>query len=205
MAPKPPTSKAPGSAPAPGERAAPADLPYSHPMRSGALPTRKPTRFDLAPDAPTRAAIAQALGLLDLPRLRMKGEVRPSGARDFVLEAHLDAVVVQPCSVTLAPVRSTLSEPVLRRYLADWVDPDGDEAEMPEDDSTEALPEVIDLGAVAVEALVLALPLYPRAGGAEFTGVVATPEGAAPIVDADLKPFAGLAALKDRLGPKEGQ
>lgn len=172
-------------------------------FRTGALSTRKPTRFDLAPDAEARAAIARDIGLLDLPRLRLKGEIRPAGARDFVLDAMLDAVVEQPCGVTLAPVRSKLDEAVLRRYVADWTAPSGEEIEMPEDDSEEPMPEVIDLLAVATEALVLALPLYPRAPGAELGEVAAAPEGAAPISDADLKPFAGLAALKDKLGGGE--
>ena len=46
--------------------------------------------------------------------------------------------------------------------------PDGDEVEMPEDDTVEPMPEVIDLAEVAAEALALALPLYPRAPGADF-------------------------------------
>ncbi len=45
--------------------------------------------------------------------------------------------------------------------------PTDDEAEMPEDDTAEPLPEVIDPGAVMFEALALALPDYPRAPKAE--------------------------------------
>lgn len=71
---------------------------------------------------------------------------------------------------------------------------------MPEDDSVEPLPDVIDVGVVATEALALALPLYPRAEGAELGEAVFTAPGEAPLRDGDLKPFAGLAALKDRLG-----
>jgi hypothetical protein len=39
---------------------------------------------------------------------------------------------------------------------------------MPEDDTTEALPERLDLSAVMAEALALALPDYPRAPDAEM-------------------------------------
>lgn len=180
------------------------DLPLSHPLRVATLPSRKPTRFALTPDAPTRAAMAAALDLLDLPAFRFAGEIRPEGRQDLRLEARMEAVVVQPCSVSLAPVRASLTEDVVRLYLAEMVDPTGDEVEMPEDDSQEPLPEVIDLGAVALEALALALPLYPRAKGVELGEVSAAPEGAAPLRDADLKPFAGLAALRDRLAPTEG-
>lgn len=176
---------------------------FRQPVRVAALSSRKPNRFKLDPNTATRADIAAALGLLDLPKFRMKGELTPSGARDFLLTAKMEAVVVQACVVTLAPVETVLNEDVSRRFVADWSEPEGDEVEMPEDDSSEPLPEVIDLGHVAMEALALALPLYPRAAGAELTETVATPPGAEPIREADLKPFAGLAALKDKLGGGE--
>lgn len=180
-----------------------APLPLSHPFPVSGLSKRKPTRFSLRPEADDRARIAEALGLLDLVSLRFSGEVRPAGTRDFVLEGRMDAIVVQACSISLAPVRSELSEPVLRRYLADWTTPEGDEVEMPEDDSTDPLPDVIDAGHVAIEALLLALPLYPRAPGAELGEAVFTAPGTEPLREADLKPFAGLAALKQQLGDGE--
>jgi uncharacterized metal-binding protein YceD (DUF177 family) len=179
------------------------DLPLSLPFRSAALPTRKPTRFDLAPDAATQAMVAALLGISSVRGLTFKGEIRPAGKHDFVLEGQLSATVVQPCGITLAPVTTRINEAVLRRYLADYTPPGAEEVEMPEDDSEEPLPEVIDAGAVAVEALALALPLYPRAPGAELGEAVFAAPGAAPLREADLKPFAGLAALKDRLTPPE--
>lgn len=169
-------------------------------FRVAALSSRKATRFDLRPDQAARAGLAEALGLISLPALRMKGEITPQGARDFTLTARLEVEAVQPCSVTLAPVPAKLDEPVLRRFVADWQEPEGDEVEMPEDDSAEPLPEVIDLIDVAREALALALPLYPRAPGAELGEAVFAPPGAEPIREQELKPFAGLAALKDKLG-----
>ncbi|MDO9638720.1 MAG: DUF177 domain-containing protein [Pseudotabrizicola sp.] len=193
--------KKPSAPVSPPEAALPAaPPPLSQTFRSGALSMRKPTRFDLQPDLETRKAIAADLGLLAVPYLRFKGEIRPAPNRDFVLEAEVTAVVDQPCVVTLAPVRAEITETVRRRYVSDWVEPTGDEAEMPEDDTAEPIPEVIDVGVVALESLVLALPMYPRAPGAEFAEISATPPGAAPLRDEDLKPFASLAALKDKLG-----
>lgn len=176
---------------------------FSHPLRSAALPSRKPTRFDLRPDRATRQWIAAQLGLLDLPTFRFNGEIRPDGRHDFALEANLTAEAVQPCSITLVPVPARLSEAVRRRYIADWQEPEGDEVEMPEDDTQEPLPEVIDLAVVAMEALELALPLYPRAEGVELGEAVFAAPGTAPIKDEDLRPFAGLAALKARLDGSE--
>lgn len=178
------------------------DMPiHSHPFRRVALAQRKPTRFDLQPDSAARHAIAQALGLIDVPKLRMKGEIRPVGRQDFMLEAILEADVVQPCVVTLAPVPCSLRETVTRRYLADWVEPEGDEVEVPEDDTSEPLGDVIDAGLVLTEALTLALPLYPRAPGAEFGGFVTAEHGAEALTDEKLKPFAGLADLLKK-GPQ---
>lgn len=188
--------------PAPQTEATPPERPpaLSQVFRTGALSMRKPTRFDLQPDAATRKAIAADLGLLSVAFFQFKGEIRPAPNRDFVLEAQLSAWIDQPCVLTLAPVRAEIKEKVTRRYVSDWVEPTGDEVEMPEDDTAEAIPEVIDVGGVALEALVLALPLYPRASGAELGEVAATPPGAEPLRDADLKPFASLAALKDKMG-----
>ncbi len=178
-------------------------FPLHHPLRTGALSPRKPTRFNLHPDAETRARMADALGLVALPAFQFRGEIRPTGHRDFVLHADLTAEVIQPCSVTLAPVPASIAEPVRRTYLADWQEPQGDEVEMTEDDSQEALPEVIDVGAVAMEALELALPAYPRAPGVALGEAVFAPPGSAPLRDDDVKPFASLAALRDRLKPSE--
>jgi uncharacterized metal-binding protein YceD (DUF177 family) len=67
------------------------------------------------------------------------------------------------------------------------------------DDDGEPLPETIDIIEVATEALTLALPLYPRAAGAELGEAVFADEGVAPIKDVELKPFAGLAAFAEKL------
>jgi uncharacterized metal-binding protein YceD (DUF177 family) len=88
---------------------------------------------------------------------------------------------------------------VTRRYLADWREPTGEEAEMPEDDTTEALPEALDLAAVMAEALALALPDYPRAPDAETQTRQFAAPGVKPMTDDDAKPLAGLAALRDRM------
>ncbi|WP_333815730.1 YceD family protein [Tabrizicola sp.] len=172
-------------------------------FRTGGLSPRKPTRFSYRPDAGERATLAQDLGLISLHRLDLTGEIRPAGRDELVLEATLTAAADQACSITLAPVPATVSETVRRRYVAGLETPEGDEVEMPEDDSVEPMPELIDLAEVAAEALALALPLYPRAPGAEFAHAVHAAEGVTPLSDADLKPFAGLQGLAAKLAAKE--
>lgn len=182
-----------------GQRMTESVVPRSHRLRTGGLSPRKPTRFDLKADADQRTALAMELGLLALPHLRLTGEIQPKGRDEMRLTARLKAEAVQPCVVTLAPVPTWIDEDLHRRYVAGLTEPEGDEVEIPEDDAEEPMPEEIDLLALAAEALALALPLYPRAPGAELGELVVAPEGAAPLTEAALKPFAGLAGLAERL------
>jgi uncharacterized metal-binding protein YceD (DUF177 family) len=179
-------------------------------FRTGGLSPRKPTHFRYEPDATERAHLAEGLGLLGLAHLRLEGEIRPLSRDELVLTARLEARADQACVVTLAPVAARVDEEIRRRFVADLGLPAGDESEMPEDDSVEPMPEVIDLAEVAAEALALALPEYPRAKGAELGVLEHSPPGAAPIAEPERKPFAGLASLAERLAsapkddPKDG-
>lgn len=181
----------------------PADTPHSPAaplaFRTATLGSRKPTRFTFQPDAATRAAIAADLGLIDLPKFFVKGEITPVGRHDYTLRAEMTATVVQPCIISLAPVTTVLRDPIERRYIRDYKEPDADEMELLPDDDGEPLPETIDIVEVATEALTLALPLYPRAEGAELGEAVFADDGVAPIKDVELKPFAGLAAFAEKL------
>lgn len=136
-------------------------------LRVAHLNPRAPTPFALQPDEATRAAIAQELELSDLPKLEFTGEIRAEGGDAWHLTGQLKARVVQPCVVTLKPVKTSLSETVERHYSPHVAVPEGEEIEML-DDSIEPLGQFIDLAAVMVEELSLALPEYPRADGAEL-------------------------------------
>lgn len=190
-----PSSDPPNAAPQPSPRS-------GRTIRFADLGSRG-TDFDLVPAAEELSRIAQDLDLLDLRKLRFTGRLVPDGKRDWRLDAQLGATVVQPCRVTLAPVTTRIDEPVLRRFLARWDEPTEAETEMPEDDTAERLPEVLDLTAVMTEALALALPPFPRAEGAEGGAQVFTEPGKAPLTDETVRPFAGLAELRDRMGKKD--
>jgi uncharacterized metal-binding protein YceD (DUF177 family) len=172
-------------------------------FRTGGLSPRKPTRFSYVPDKAERAALAEDLGLLGLYQLELTGEIAPSGRDELLLTAQLTARADQACVVTLAPVPAEITEPVRRRYVAGLEEATGEEVQMPEDETLEPMPEEIDLREIAAEALALALPLYPRAPGAEFGQAIHAGEGVQPLADADLKPFAGLADLAERLSGKD--
>jgi uncharacterized metal-binding protein YceD (DUF177 family) len=173
----------------------------THPLRVARLSNKVVTTFALRPDAAVRAALARQLGISAISTLSFSGTLTPRGRRDFVLQAHLTARVEQPCIVSLRPVFTTVSDDVQRRFLQDYVEPEGDEAELPPDDTAEPLPDVIDIGAVAVEALALVLPEYPRAPGASF--VPASTDTTDPAIAEDRpKPFAGLADLAAKMAGK---
>ena len=171
-------------------------------FRVSDLPSRRETAFDLQPDAEARAAIAAQLGLSALKKLRFTGHIAPFGARGWSLVGTLGATVVQPCVVTLEPVSTRIDEPVERRYLPaellEVADP-GSETEMPEDTSTDPLGPILSAHDVMIESLLLALPEYPRSQNAELGDAVFAEDGVTPLRDEDTKPFAGLAALRDRL------
>ncbi|MEM8631779.1 MAG: DUF177 domain-containing protein [Pseudomonadota bacterium] len=169
-------------------------------LRIAALDSRRPTVIDVSPDEAALGAVADALGITAVRKLRFEGELAPEGKSDWRLTGHLGATVVQPCVITLEPVTTRLEEPVERRYLAAFSLPeDGSETEMPEDDSAEELPETLDLGAVIAEAVALALPPYPRVDGAEGGEMVFTEPGKTAMTDDAAKPFASLGALRARM------
>ncbi|RJL03347.1 YceD family protein [Paracoccus siganidrum] len=163
----------------------------THPLRLRVahLNPRAPTAFALRPDAEARAAIAGELGLPGLPRLAFEGRIRAGAGDGWELEGRLTARVTQACVVTLKPVKTTIDEQVRRLYSPHLATPEADEAEMP-DDALEPLGQFIDVSAVMVEELALALPEYPRADGAGLD----SPAGDAPDSDTR-KPFAGLDQL----------
>jgi uncharacterized metal-binding protein YceD (DUF177 family) len=162
---------------------------------------RREIPFNLAPEAEARAALAERLGASSLKKLRFSGVMIPEGARDWRLEARLGATAVQPCVVTLAPVTTRIDEAVARRYAAEQPSfEEGSEVEMPQDESVDPLPAMLDLGAVMAEALALALPDWPRAAGVEAGDALAAPEGAEPLTDEAAKPLAGLKRLLQERG-----
>jgi len=168
-------------------------------LRVAELAQNAATPFLVQPDGAALTAMAETLDLSGLRKVRFAGDIRGHGATDWLLTGTLGATVTQPCGVTLAPVTTRIDVPVRRLYVRDYEDVDAPEVEMPEDDEVEPLPHWIDPEAVMIEALSLSLPLYPRAGDVALPETVLTEPGAAPLTAEAMKPFAGLAALKDKL------
>jgi hypothetical protein len=184
----------------------PADPPLRRPMPVRTLSRRQPHPFDLSPEGNEAAAIARFLGVEALRRRRFRGELAPSGAEGWRIEAQLSAEVVQACVVTLEPVAQRIEETVARDYVPAHeyrprveidIDPDAE-------DDPDPFDTVIDPGLLAIESLALVLDPYPRAPGVPPAEYRAAPPGVAPLAEGDLKPFAKLAVLKDKLGGGKG-
>lgn len=177
-------------------------LPQSR-LRFADLGTGRATPFALTPTPAERAEIAKALGIVGIKKLHFSGDLAPQSAKDWTLKATLGATVVQDCVVTLDPVTTRIDEAVLRTYLSELEAVEAAEIEMPEDESVEELPTELDLANVMIEALTLALPLYPKVEGATLAQAVFTKDGTDPMTDEDARPFAGLGALRDKLENKQ--
>ncbi len=150
-------------------------------------------------------AIADILSAVSVEKMRISGALSPIGAKDWDLKANVGASVVQTCVVTLQPVRTRIDVPVALNYVADYRAGEQDSVtEMMVDASIEPLGHEIDLANIAIEALALALPDYPRAPDARLETQVFSEPGTTPMSDMDAKPFASLAQLKDKLA-KEGK
>ena len=168
------------------------------------MPTGREVSFEIVFDSDQKTKAIEQLALVDLQKLRFVGKLTPRGKSDWILSADLGASATQACVVTLEPVRARIDSPVSRVFTSRWEEPDPDSvSEMNGDVESEPVPEIIDLEAIAIEALALALPLYPRKEDAGLDDAVFSEPGVKPMADEDTKPFAGLAALKEKLEKDE--
>jgi len=156
--------------------------------------------FDITPDAGERRAIAEFLGIRQIKKLRFHVKLTPHGKGDWQMKATLGASVVQDCVVTGAPVSTRIDKDTQRLYRRDWSETsEQNEAEFDGDVESEPLGTQIDLGLTMLESLALALPDYPKIDGAGLPESVFAAPGSTPLRDSDMKPFASLAELRDKL------
>jgi uncharacterized metal-binding protein YceD (DUF177 family) len=177
-------------------------------LRVSSLKASRDHEFLIEPDAKARKALAQEISLEALRKLRFEGRVVPYGKRGWSILARLGATVVQPCVVTLEPVTTRIDTDVTRHLLPESLldqFEEGSETELTEDENKDVLEDEIDLPAMMAEALVLALPTYPRKEDAALDQTSFAGQGIAPLKDEDLKPFAGLAALRDKMQGNDGE
>lgn len=181
-------------------------------------------RVAVVADEAARDAAVRAFNLHTLDAARLEGAFSPIGSDGWRFDGTLHATGAQRCVVTLEPAPFDIEDAVARKWSASAAPADPlaevaydsraretrvgveepDEARIEleqadlDEEEVESLVDPIDLGAVALEALSLALPPYPRAPDAVLETARAAPPGVKPLDDDDVKPFAGLKALIER-------
>ncbi len=152
--------------------------------------------FDLAADAQVRAAVARMAGLRDLPRLEANFDVTRRGA-GLRVAGRVSATVGQLCVVTLEPLVTEVEEAIDLLFVpqptAEREDGEVGTRGESADETEPLIGGLVDLGALAIEFLILGLDPYPRKPGAVFQ----PPPAAKP----DETPVAALASL--RKGPDD--
>jgi len=175
-----------------------------HIIRLSDIPKSKSMPFEISFSDSEMVAIADILSAITVKKMRIMGKISPSNAKDWVLSATVGATVTQACVVTLNPVQTRIDSPVTRTYVADYPTiADETVTEMTIDETIEPLMDDINLTTIAIEAIALALPDYPRSQDAELETSVFSEPGITPMRDEDTKPFASLASLKDKLSKED--
>ena len=173
---------------------------FSHLVQTAELKPKGKNSFDIAPEGEVLAVIAHMAGALSLRKIRFFGDITASGSSGWRLRGQLGVTAVQACVISLEPVTTRIDTSVSCNFAHPVGSDTNDETvEFDGDDEAEPLGENIDLGQIMIEALVLALPEYPRAKDAELKTTAFAAPGVSPLKDADVKPFAALSALKAKL------
>lgn len=174
----------------------PASGPWSVPVAVDDIPDTG-RHFEIEASEAVRAQVLELVAGLatvhDLPRLAAVFDLTRQGAKVHVT-GRVTARVGQTCVVSLEPMESDIDEPVDLQFVPTAAAPDEREIEI-KADAEEAEPLVggtVDIGALAVEFLVLGVNPYPRKPGAQF--------GSLTVGDDGPRHFAALEALKKRFG-----
>jgi hypothetical protein len=179
-------------------------LPWSVPVAVHDIPETG-RHFNLIADEHVRTSVAKLAGLTSLPQFEASFDVTRRGREGLRVTGEVSATVGQICVVTLEPIDNAVDEPVDMVFSPDApasvpVDRDATVESM-----TAATPDApeplvggsIDLGAIAIEFLLLGIDPYPRKADAVFETQGAGDAAAA-------HPFAALAALKRSSGGQDG-
>jgi hypothetical protein len=150
---------------------------------------------DIEANEAERQAVAAIADLRELSRLGASFDLVPGAGGQVHVSGRVRATAGQTCVVTLEPLTSEVDEQVDATFSPDApqvaarTQSDADDDALAEDPPEPIVNGEIDLGALAVEFLILGLDPYPRKADAVFEPVIQ------PVDPAD-HPFAALGALK---------
>jgi uncharacterized metal-binding protein YceD (DUF177 family) len=171
---------------------------FSRPER---LDTRgeQPRMMEIAAEPAERAALAARFGLIAIDRLEAALAISRSN-EEISVDGTLEAEVIQACIASGAPVPAHLIVPFDIRFRPQPATGHADEElELGESELDVVFYDKaeIDLGEAVAETLSLNLDPYPRSSEAD---AILREAGVKREGEEEKGPFAGLAALKDKLG-----
>ena len=182
---------------------APATAPPVRSLNLIGLSRETATGFDIALRKAERAAAARFMDIREVGKAQFGGKLTPWRKTGWRLDGRLDAVAVQDCVITLAPVVQCIREDVTRFFLPEDETAAAEASAYADRDAPDPVGDRLDIAAVMLESLTLALDPYPRVVGAKLKASVFSPPGVAPMTDAGVnvnaRAFAKLATLKSRL------
>lgn len=153
--------------------------------------------FVIEADAGAREAVAREASLIGLPRLQARFDLQRRGDDALHVRGQVSATVEQTCGVTLEPLRNEVNEAVDLVFSAHVEDRRDEANENELHEGPEPLVNgAVDLGALAIEFLIIGVDPFPRKPGVEFASRVTEDAGSS-------NPFAVLAGLKDGNGRKD--
>ncbi len=177
-------------------------------MRFSELNQSKPLDFNLILSNQKVEDLVKRLDLLSINQVSLAGILSPLSIDKWSLTAELRATVKQKCVISFKPVKTIVCEPVNRTFYPSALqntfeaDDDGTSSVI-FDDTLQELTDYIDLAEIIFEELTLTLPLYPKIEGAELGSYCVTEPGAKPLTEENIRPFAQLSELKNKLSNKK--
>ena len=177
-------------------------------LRFSELNQSKPFEFHLRLSNQKISGLIKRLDVLNIKKVSLVGSLSPLSIDEWSLKAVLKATVKQKCVISFKPVKTVVFEPINRIFspsaLQNTFEADDDgTSPVIFDDTLHELNDYIDLNEIIFEELTLMLPLYPKIEGAELGSYSVTEPGAKPLNEENIKPFAQLSELKDKLSNKK--
>ena len=174
-------------------------------LRLSEINQSKPFEFHLILSSDAVSELSRRLDLLNIKKVSLTGKLSPLSLNEWILKAELRATVRQKCVISFKPVQTIVNETINRTFCplalenAVKIDDDDGNSTVSFDDTLQEFNDEIDLVDLIFEELTIILPLYPKFEGAELGSYTVTEPGVKPLNKENLKPFAQLSELKDKI------
>lgn len=172
---------------------------FSRPLRVESLRESGGGDFSGEAGAEEREALARRFGVQAVHALSYRARLTPKGD-GWTVEGEVAARLEQICVVTLEPMEVDIDERFARELQPGATTATAThEVEIVRDDEPDILGAEIDVAEIAAEAAALAVDPWPRRDDAAFENRLQGPPGVEALTDEAARPFAALAALRQRM------